>query len=140
MLTPVLKRVSLYGCRCASLTDSGAPDASWQSMPDIMRGSGAVLREVGTTNRTRVADYAAAISDRTAAILRVHASNFRIEGFTERPALPDLVGLGAKFGVPVIEDQGSGWLGLDLFSPDDFPAVDASIVGVDQDAAACIAR
>jgi L-seryl-tRNA(Ser) seleniumtransferase len=91
-------------------------------MPDIMRGSGAVLREVGTTNRTRAADYAAAISDRTAAILRVHASNFRIEGFTERPGVHELVALGRRFGIPLIEDQGSGWLGLDLFAADAFPA------------------
>ena len=90
-------------------------------LPDIMRGSGAVLREVGTTNRTRAADYAAAISDRTAAILRVHASNFRIEGFTERPALADLVGLAQRFSIPILEDQGSGWLGLDVFADGAFP-------------------
>jgi L-seryl-tRNA(Ser) seleniumtransferase len=78
-------------------------------VPDVMAQSGAILREVGTTNRTRAADYAAAIGDRTAAILRVHPSNFRIEGFTERPALADLVALGRRFGVPVIEDLGSGW-------------------------------
>ncbi len=90
-------------------------------LPDIMRGSGAVLREVGTTNRTRAADYAAAISDRTAAILRVHASNFRIEGFTERPALADLVGLAQRFSIPILEDQGSGWLGLDVFADEAFP-------------------
>ena len=90
-------------------------------VPEILRGSGAVLREVGTTNRTRAADYAAAISDRTAAILRVHPSNFRIEGFTERPALADLVAIARRFSVPLIEDQGSGWLGFDLFAPDAFP-------------------
>ena len=56
-------------------------------VPDVMAQSGAILREVGTTNKTRAADYAAAISERTALILRVHPSNFRIEGFTERPAL-----------------------------------------------------
>ena len=61
-------------------------------VPDVMAQSGAILREVGTTNRTRAADYAAAIGDRTALILRVHPSNFRIEGFTERPALAELVG------------------------------------------------
>src|SRR3989449_3994155 len=77
-------------------------------VPDVMAQSGAVLREVGTTNKTRAADYAAAISDRTALILRVHPSNFRIEGFTERPALTDLVALGKKCNVPVAEDLGSG--------------------------------
>jgi len=76
-----------------------------------MAQSGAVLREVGTTNRTRVADYAAAIGDRTAAILRVHPSNFRIEGFTARPDLADLVALAHRFSIPVIEDIGSGWIG-----------------------------
>ena len=79
-------------------------------VPEVMAQSGAVLREVGTTNRTRTADYAAAISDRTAAILRVHPSNFRIEGFTERPRLDDLTALASRFGVPVIEDIGSGLL------------------------------
>ena len=90
-------------------------------IPDILRGSGAQLREVGTTNRTRVADYAAAISDRTAAILRVQPSNFRMAGFTERPALADLAAMATRFGVPVIEDQGSGWLGFDLFPANAFP-------------------
>ena len=90
-------------------------------MPEILRGSGALLREVGTTNRTRIADYAAAISDRTAAILRVHPSNFRMEGFTERCSIGDLAVLAKRFGVPLIEDQGSGWLGFDLFAGDAFP-------------------
>ena len=80
-------------------------------IPDVMRQSGAILREVGTTNRTRAADYATAISDRTAALLRVHPSNFRIEGFTERPALGDLVSVARPFDLPVIEDIGSGWIG-----------------------------
>src|SRR5439155_5528866 len=80
-------------------------------VPDVMAQSGAVLREVGTTNRTRVNDYAAAISDRTALILRVHPSNFKVVGFTERPALNELVTLGHRFNVPVAEDLGSGWLG-----------------------------
>src|SRR5437773_2166094 len=79
-------------------------------VPDVMAQSGAVLREVGTTNKTRVSDYAAAVSGRTALILRVHPSNFRIEGFTERPALSDLVDLGKKCQVPVAEDLGSGYL------------------------------
>jgi L-seryl-tRNA(Ser) seleniumtransferase len=75
-----------------------------------MAQSGAHLREVGTTNRTRAADYAAAISDRTALILRVHPSNFTIEGFTERPRLDELVALGRRFTIPVVEDLGSGLL------------------------------
>jgi L-seryl-tRNA(Ser) seleniumtransferase len=79
-------------------------------VPDVMAQSGAILREVGTTNRTRVSDYAAAISDRTAAILRVHPSNFRIEGFTERPALPDLATVARQHKLPLLEDLGSGLL------------------------------
>ncbi len=79
-------------------------------IPDVLAQSGAVLREVGTTNRTRAADYAAAISDRTALVLRVHPSNFRIEGFTERPALAALVEIARRFGLPVVEDIGSGYL------------------------------
>ena len=79
-------------------------------VPDVMAQSGAILREVGTTNRTRAADYSAALGDRTALILRVHPSNFRIEGFTERPPLAALVQLGARFNVPVAEDLGSGAL------------------------------
>ena len=79
-------------------------------VPDVLRQSGAILREVGTTNRTRAADYAAAIGDRTAILLRVHPSNFRIEGFTERPSLADVVGVGERFRIPVVEDLGSGCL------------------------------
>jgi L-seryl-tRNA(Ser) seleniumtransferase len=86
-------------------------------VPDVMAQSGAVLREVGTTNRTRVSDYAAAISDRTALILRVHPSNFTIEGFAERPRLDDLVALGRRFGLPVAEDLGSGFLGFPASTP-----------------------
>ena len=79
-------------------------------VPDVMAQSGCILREVGTTNRTRAGDYAAALGDRTALILRVHPSNFRIEGFTERPPLAELVALGRQFNVPVVEDLGSGAL------------------------------
>jgi L-seryl-tRNA(Ser) seleniumtransferase len=78
-------------------------------VPDVMRQSGATLREVGTTNRTRAADYAAAINDRTALILRVHPSNFVIEGFTARPSLEELTAIGRQFNVPVAEDLGSGY-------------------------------
>lgn len=80
-------------------------------VPDVMAQSGAILREVGTTNKTRGSDVGAAINEHTALILRVHPSNFRIEGFTERPSLPELVALGNKFNVPVAEDLGSGHLG-----------------------------
>ncbi len=98
-------------------------------VPDVMAQSGAVLREVGTTNRTRAADYAAAIGDRTAAILRVHPSNFRVEGFTERPSLDELVELGRRFGVAVLEDLGSGFLDVpgSLESLGDEPPVRSSI-------------
>ncbi len=95
-------------------------------VPDVLRQSGAVLREVGTTNRTRAADYAAAIGDRTAVLLRVHPSNFRIEGFTERPSLAELVSLGERFDVPVVEDLGSGHLAL-LDAVGDEPTVRESI-------------
>jgi L-seryl-tRNA(Ser) seleniumtransferase len=78
-------------------------------VPDVMAHSGARLREVGTTNRTRTADYALAIGDATAAILRVHPSNFRIEGFVERTSIADLVALAKRFSIPLIEDLGSGF-------------------------------
>ena len=77
-------------------------------IPEIMSRSGAVLREVGTTNRTSVQDYRDAISDPTRLLLRVHPSNFRIEGFTARPELAELVALGRERGIPVYEDLGSG--------------------------------
>lgn len=82
-------------------------------IPDIMAESGAELREVGTTNRTRLRDYESAISERTRLLLRVHPSNFRVTGFTERPALEDLVALGRKRQIPIYEDLGSGCL-IDL--------------------------
>ena len=77
-------------------------------IPEIMEQSGAVLREVGTTNRTHIGDYRAAISDRTRLLLRVHPSNFRVQGFTARPELKELVALGQERGIPVYEDLGSG--------------------------------
>lgn len=77
-------------------------------IPEIMRSSGAVLREVGTTNRTGLEDYRDAITERTRLLLRVHPSNFRIEGFTARPELRDLAALGRERGIPVYEDLGSG--------------------------------
>ena len=79
-------------------------------IPDIMQKSGAILREVGTTNRTRISDYRDAINEHTKLLLRVHPSNFSIEGFTERPTLEELVVLGREKGLSVYEDLGSGCL------------------------------
>jgi L-seryl-tRNA(Ser) seleniumtransferase len=77
-------------------------------IPDVCAKSGALLREVGTTNRTRASDYAAAINERTRVLLRVHPSNFRIVGFTERPGLDELIQLARKHSLLVMEDLGSG--------------------------------
>ncbi|MGC1968427.1 MAG: L-seryl-tRNA(Sec) selenium transferase [Candidatus Acidiferrales bacterium] len=77
-------------------------------IPDIMAESGAILREVGTTNRTRLRDYDRAVNEKTHLLLRVHPSNFRITGFTERPSLTELVALGERHHIPVYEDLGSG--------------------------------
>ena len=79
-------------------------------IPDVMRQSRAKLVEVGTTNRTRVADYEAAASPKTAAILRVHPSNFKIIGFTEQAELRELAALAQRLGVLLIDDIGSGCL------------------------------
>ena len=79
-------------------------------IPDVMAKSGAALCEVGTTNRTRIADYERAIHERTRLLLRVHRSNFEITGFTEQPDLEELVVLAAKYKLPVMEDLGSGAL------------------------------
>lgn len=80
-------------------------------IPDILAHSGATLVEVGTTNRTRLADYAAAIGERTTAILRVHQSNFRIVGFTEQPEAGELAALARERGIAMVDDLGSGALG-----------------------------
>ena len=79
-------------------------------IPDVMSKSQATLREVGTTNRTRIADYENAINDRTRILLRVHRSNFAITGFTEQPALAELVALARRSNIPLMEDLGSGAL------------------------------
>jgi len=79
-------------------------------LPEVCAKSGAVLREVGTTNRTRAGDYAAAINERTRMLLRVHPSNFRIVGFTERPRLQELVELARAHKLLLMEDLGSGCL------------------------------
>jgi L-seryl-tRNA(Ser) seleniumtransferase len=77
-------------------------------VPDVIQQGGARLREVGTTNRTRAADYDAAVSDATAAILRVHRSNFEIVGFTESPSIDELVVVARKHALPLLYDEGSG--------------------------------
>src|SRR5579859_1390950 len=77
-------------------------------VPDVMAKSGAVLREVGTTNRTRLADYENAITEKTRLLLRVHRSNFAIIGFTEQSSLEEMVALGRKHNIPVMEDLGGG--------------------------------
>jgi len=101
-------------------------------IPEIMQRSGAILREVGTTNRTRIEDYRNAVNDRTRLILRVHPSNFRISGFTARPELSELASLGKERGIPVYEDLGSGCaVDLRAWGVDE-PSVQASLEqGVD---------
>jgi L-seryl-tRNA(Ser) seleniumtransferase len=77
-------------------------------IPEILRKSGAFLREVGTTNRTKLSDYERGVSPNTGLILRVHQSNFSMEGFVARPSVSELVGLGRRMNIPVFEDQGTG--------------------------------
>jgi L-seryl-tRNA(Ser) seleniumtransferase len=79
-------------------------------IPEIMEQSGAILREVGTTNRTHVGDYENAISEKTRLLLRVHPSNFKVTGFTDKPSLEELVALSQRIGLPLVEDLGSGCL------------------------------
>jgi L-seryl-tRNA(Ser) seleniumtransferase len=79
-------------------------------IPDVMSKSSATLREVGTTNRTRVADYEQAINEKTRLLLRVHRSNFQITGFTEQPQIEDLAALSRSRNIPLMEDLGSGAL------------------------------
>ncbi|MCS7024659.1 MAG: L-seryl-tRNA(Sec) selenium transferase [Bryobacteraceae bacterium] len=100
-------------------------------IPDIMLRAGVTLREVGTTNRTRIEDYRNAISDRTRLILLVHPSNFRIEGFTAQPSRQEIVELAKQHGIPVYEDLGSGCL-VDLkpFGIEEPSAVDCLSDGV----------
>jgi len=102
-------------------------------LPEIMAKSGAILREVGTTNRTRLEDYERALTERTRLILRAHWSNFRIIGFTERPPLRDLVALAHRHGLPCYEDLGSGcFVDLRPWGVPDEPTVAHSLAeGVD---------
>ncbi len=97
-------------------------------IPEVMEKSGAKLREVGTTNRTRISDYANAISENTRLILRVHPSNYRIIGFTERPTLAEIADLSRRTRIPAFEDLGSGCL-VDLapYGVKNEPVVSASL-------------
>ena len=102
-------------------------------IPDVMRKSGAHLREIGTTNKTRAADYREAITPATALLLRVHTSNFRVIGFTAAVELPELVAVGRAAGVPVMDDLGSGSL-VDLSAhglPGEPTVQDAVAAGAD---------
>lgn len=102
-------------------------------IPDILAKSGALLREVGTTNRTRAADYEDALTEQTALLLRVHQSNFSMEGFVQRPSLQELVLLARTVGIPLFEDQGTGLLsGLERFGVAGEPTLRESVArGVD---------
>jgi L-seryl-tRNA(Ser) seleniumtransferase len=79
-------------------------------IPEIMEQSGAILREIGTTNRTHLADYENAINEKTRLLLHVHPSNFKVTGFTDKPSLDELVALSRRSGLPLVEDLGSGCL------------------------------
>ncbi len=101
-------------------------------IPDIMASSGAIMREVGTTNRTHLDDYRAAFNDRTRLVLRVHRSNFRILGFTAQPELKELAAVARERGVPLYEDLGSGCLAdLGAFGIDEPVARTSLDAGVD---------
>jgi L-seryl-tRNA(Ser) seleniumtransferase len=101
-------------------------------VPDVMSKSGAMLREVGTTNRTRMEDYERAINDRTRLLLRVHRSNFAIIGFTEQPTLEELCQLGRKRNIAVMEDLGGGaLLPLRSFGINESGVADSLRAGVD---------
>jgi L-seryl-tRNA(Ser) seleniumtransferase len=97
-------------------------------IPDVMAKSGAVLKEVGTTNRTHLRDYEKAIGDNTGLLLKVHTSNFSILGFTAAVSINDLAVLGAKFRLPVMEDLGSGcFIDLSRYGLKAEPTVQASV-------------
>ncbi len=101
-------------------------------IPDIMEQSGATLHEVGTTNKTKLADYKNAIDENTAALMKVHTSNYRIMGFTEAVELDELVALGKKKDVPVIFDMGNGLMvDLSPYGLDEPIVTDALETGVD---------
>jgi len=97
-------------------------------LPDVMSASGAILREVGTTNKTRIDDYRQVIHPATAALMKVHTSNYRVVGFTAAPSLSEMVGLAREFDVPMIHDIGSGALvDLSAYGLHDEPLAAVSI-------------
>ncbi len=100
-------------------------------IPDVIRKAGARLREVGTTNRTRVADYRDALTSDTALLLKVHPSNFRVVGFTESVPASELAGLARERGVPLLEDQGSGLVDEVLGLPGEPTVRESVAAGVD---------
>jgi L-seryl-tRNA(Ser) seleniumtransferase len=101
-------------------------------LPDVFEKSGATLVEVGTTNRTRIEDFERAVRARTAALMSAHWSNYSIVGFVDRVPLADLVGLGARYGIPVIHDMGSGLVvpGREVGLPEEMSAQDSLRAGV----------
>ncbi len=96
-------------------------------LPDILEAAGVTLREVGTSNRTRIADFERALNDRSAVVLRVHQSNFKLVGFTEEPSLDEMVAFARRHGLPLVDDLGSGALRAhgELF-PDE-PCIEDSV-------------
>lgn len=100
-------------------------------LPDLIASTGARLREVGTTNRTHLKDYASAIGPDTGAILKVHPSNFRVDGFTSAAAIDELHDLATQHEVPLIVDLGSGLLAPDPLLPDEPDATSALGAGAD---------
>ncbi len=97
-------------------------------VPDVMAQSGCILKEVGTTNKTHLRDYNQAVNEQTGLFLKVHTSNYRVVGFTREVSLAELVELGSKLGIPVMDDLGSGFLvDLKKYGIGDEPTVQASI-------------
>ena len=100
-------------------------------LPEIMEASGAILREVGTTNRTHAKDYRKAIGERTALVLKVHPSNYRVVGFTKEPPLDEILAIAHEAGVPLLYDVGSGLLAPDERMPGEPDAFGAIAAGCD---------
>jgi L-seryl-tRNA(Ser) seleniumtransferase len=100
-------------------------------LPEIMEASGAILREVGTTNRTHAKDYRKAIGERTALVLKVHPSNYRVVGFTKEPALSEVIAITHEAALPLLFDIGSGLLNADERMPGEPDASSAIAAGAD---------